>query len=572
MNLFHFFRLLVPLRNPIGFGASDFILIAVAALFVLITFLWPAVKPNIQELAARPLWCMLCVAALPVLLRLALLHSCPVPVPSGSDDFSYLLLADTLSHFRLANPTHPYHQFFETIFVLQEPTYSSMYPLGQGIVLAIGWLMFGSPWAGVLLSIGAFSGLCYWMLRGWTTSQWALLGGILAGIEFGPLSYWTNSYWGGAVSASAGCLVFGALPRLQSCGRRRDAILLGLGVAIQLLTRPFESTLLLLSIGLYLIIVVRGRAEWGRFAAALPIALLTVLPALGLTSLQNKAVTGSWTTLPYALNRYEYGVPTTFTFQANPMSHRQLTGDQELDYRAESAIHGDDTDSPGRFASRLAYGARFGRFFLLPPLYVAFLSFLVTIRERRFAWVIAALAVFALGTTFFPYFYPHYVAAVACLVVLGAVAGLDRLSKWRLARWLNGRTVVQVIVLLCLAHFGFWYCVHLIGNEDIVMAATRYETWDFIDYGDPEGRIAINQELARLPGKQLIFVRYSPRHMFHNWIHNRADIDASRIIWVRDLGPAENGKLLKLYPDRTAWLIEPDRWPPQLHRYDAEQR
>ena len=28
------------------------------------------------------------------------------------------------------------HRFFETNFVLQEPSYSSIYPLGQGIVLA----------------------------------------------------------------------------------------------------------------------------------------------------------------------------------------------------------------------------------------------------------------------------------------------------------------------------------------------------------------------------------------------------------------------------------------------------
>ena len=572
MYLFHFFRSLLPLRNPIGFGASDFILITAAVLFVLIALLWPALRPSLQKLAASRGWSMLCVAVLPVLLRLALLHSCPVPTPSGSDDFSYLLLADTLSHFRLSNPTPPLHQFFETIFVLQQPTYSSMYPLGQGLVLATGSLLFGSPWAGVLLSIAAFCGLCYWMLRAWIAPEWALLGGILAAIEFGPLSYWTNSYWGGAVSASAGGLVFGALPRIHYSGRRRDAALLGLGIAIQLLTRPFESTLLLLSIGLYVAIMVRGRAEWRKLAAALPIAVLVTIPAVALTLFQNKAITGAWMTLPYALNRFEYGVPTTFTFQADPTPHRQLTSDQELDYRAESIIHGDGPDSLARFAGRLAYRVRFDRFFLLAPLYIAFCAFLISIRERRFGWVIAALAVFALGTTFFPYYYPHYIAAVACLFVLAAVAGLARLNRWKPRRWLNGPTVVQVILLLCLVHFGFWYSVHLSGNDEVAMATSHYETWDFINYGDPEGRIAINDDLARLPGKQLVFVRYSPRHMFRNWVHNRADIGGARVIWARDLGPDENKKLIRFYPDRTVWLIEPDRWPPRLQPYHAQER
>ena len=50
-------------------------------------------------------------------------------------------IPDTLRHFRLANPPHPFPQFFETFFVLQEPTFSSIYPVGQGMALALGiWL------------------------------------------------------------------------------------------------------------------------------------------------------------------------------------------------------------------------------------------------------------------------------------------------------------------------------------------------------------------------------------------------------------------------------------------------
>ena len=79
-------------------------------------------------------------------LRLALLPVHPIATATVSDDFSYLLLGDTLSHFRLANPPHPLPAFFETFYVLQQPTYSSVYPLGQGIVLAVGKLIFGNPW------------------------------------------------------------------------------------------------------------------------------------------------------------------------------------------------------------------------------------------------------------------------------------------------------------------------------------------------------------------------------------------------------------------------------------------
>ena len=89
-------------------------------------------RPTPARLAQRPGWSILLLAALPVVLRLLLLPHHPAPVPDIYDEFSHLLVADTLRHFRLANPAHPLHRFFETFFVLQEPTYSSIYPMGQG--------------------------------------------------------------------------------------------------------------------------------------------------------------------------------------------------------------------------------------------------------------------------------------------------------------------------------------------------------------------------------------------------------------------------------------------------------
>ena len=56
------------------------------------------------------------------------------------------------------------------------------------------------------------------MLRGWATPGWALVGGLLAVCEFGPLNMWMNCYWGGAVSASAGCLVFGRIASAAGIG------------------------------------------------------------------------------------------------------------------------------------------------------------------------------------------------------------------------------------------------------------------------------------------------------------------------------------------------------------------
>jgi hypothetical protein len=557
MYIFHLFRSFIPAVNPIGFSATDFIELFVALILVLFAI----VVPHKVRLAEKTGWCMLLLFILPIALRLALLPQYPIPTPGVSDDFSYLLLADTLRHFHLANPPHPLHQFFETYFVLQQPAYVSIFPIGQGLILALGWTLFGHPWAGVALSIGALCALCYWMLRAWVSNSWALIGGLLAVIELGPLNQWMNSYWGGAVSACAGCLVFGALPRLRKSGRIRDAVLLGLGLALQLLTRPFESIFLVLSVLLFFMPDLR------RLVRPALIAALVVVPAIGLMLLQNKQATGSWTTLPYMLSRYQFGVPTTFTVQPLPTPHLPLTREQELDYDAQSEAHGAGTDTFRAYWARWASRIRFYRFFMLAPLFLVLPAFLVRVREYRLSWVLLTIFIFSLGTTFYPCFDSHYIAALTCLFVLISVVGLERLSRWMIRGNAVGEECARILLFLCAAHFVFWYGLHASRDNELIAAMTPYESWDNINYGDPQGRIAIYHTLSASPGDQLVFVRYWPQHQFQEWVHDAADIDRAHIVWARDLGPDENQKLLRYYPQRTAWLLEPDAQPPRLSHY-----
>ncbi len=567
----YLFRSFLPLYNPAGFGASDFVEFAIAALLVALVLARGSVEPLARRLAARPALAMLALAALPVALRLALLPLHPVPTPAGADDFSYLLLSDTLSHFRLANPPHPLHQFFEGVFTLQRPTYASMYPLGQGIVLAFGQLVFHLPWAGVVLSIAALCALCYWMLRAWVPPIWALAGGTLAALEFGPLSQWMNSYWGGAVAACSGCLVFGALPRLRASWRTRDAVLLGAGVALQAITRPFESIFMVLGIALFFLPSLAKGDERRGLLRTLAVAVLAASPVVPLILFQNKAVTGSWTTLPYMLSRYQYGIPQTFTFQPNPIPHQPLTMEQEQDYQAQVTIHGDAPLTLGSYLGLLANSVRYYRFFFFPALYLALPAFLASFRQYRFLWVLLCLLGYALGTNFDPYFQPHYIAAVTCLCVLMSVKGLERLSAWRIRGAPAGRHAAVVILLLCAAHFGLWYGLHLTASPRLLAGLGQYETWDYVNWGDPEGRIRIADRLAQAPGEQLVFIRYGPRHRFRTWMQNAADIDRARVVWALDLGPEENQKLLRYYPGRTPWLVEPDERPPRLTPYRTEE-
>ncbi|HLY19072.1 MAG TPA: hypothetical protein VKR61_17705 [Bryobacteraceae bacterium] len=516
----------------------------------------------VRAFAARTRLAMAALFLLPIVLRLALLPHAPVPVPRTPDDFSFALLGDTLAHGRMANPAHPMHRFFETNFVIQEPSYSSIYPLGQGIALAFGQMVFHQPWAGVAVCAGLFCALCYWTLRGWTSPLWALAGGLLGVFQFGPLQYWMNTYWGGSLAAAGGCLIFGSLPRLRARSRPRDAALLGLGLAVGWLTRPFETVLVALGVLLFQAVCFRGNWRGLRHTAA--IAALVFLPAAALSLMQNRQVTGSWTTLPYMLAQYQYGVPASFTFQPVPTPHRALTQEQKNFYDLQASVHGGAPDSVSAFIGRLWQRVRIYRFFFSVPLFLALPAFVLALRRPRYLWVVLWLAILALGTNFYPYFYPHYIAGGACLFVLAAVTALEQVSRW-------SRESALLLFVVCVTQFLFWFGLHLFAGWEPALALTeRYETWDYVNHGDPEGRIAIDHLLAQAPGKQLVFVRYGPQHGLSQWVANAADIDAATVVRALDLGDAENQKLLHYYPDRTAWLLEPDARPPLLSRYTPE--
>jgi hypothetical protein len=89
---------------------------------------------------------------------------------------------------------------------------------------------------------------------------------------------------------------------------------------------------------------------------------------------------------------------------------------------------------------------------------------------------------------------------------------------------------------------------------------------------DKERRLlgAVEAELNRQPRQQLVFVRRGALHGPGEWIHNGADIDASKVVWARHLGAEANGKLIDYYKGgRKVWLLEPDAIPLRLRAYST---
>ena len=362
----------------------------------------------------------------------------------------------------------------------------------------------------------------------------------------------------GGLQLQPDALLSGRLPRLQKQTRWTNAAALGLGLGFAFLARPFESTLLGLSAALFVFFLI-PKERWAKLTLFVVIA---GAPSAVLFVMHNHAVTGNWLTMPYMLNRYEYGVPATFTFQENPVPHRPLTVEQQLVYEAQVRVHGTGTDTPRRYVSRFLSRLPSYRFFFDPVLYIAVVAFIPSLRSKTSQWVLLTVLVFMLGTTFYPHFYPHYIAPLTGLFVLLIVIGLRNLDEWR-------PRIAQAVVIVYVGQFLFLYGIQLYGNEPWMIRTAHFSR--YINWGDPQARLAIKKELQETPGNHLVFIQEPPpQYRFISWMQNGADIDHSRVVWARDLGAAENEQLKRHYSNRVVWLLKTDVMPPRLERVPTD--
>jgi len=525
-------------------SATDFEYYCVGALLVIAWFArgravrfedwWAA-------MARRRLLAMALCAAAPMLVRLAMLPRWPIPEPSAHDEFSLLLLADTLAHGRLANPTHPFWQHFETFHVFHQPTYASQYQPFNAVFMAAGQVIFGHPWWGVWCAVGLMCATICWMLQGWFPSRWALLGGILAGLRLAVFSYWMNSYWGGAPAAIGGALLLGALGRILKRRRSSDWAWLAIGAGILAGTRPYEGLVVCIPVGI--IALSRGRSR------ALILFGVTLLVPLCILFCYNHVTTGSPFTMPYQVTSRVYGDTQILPFQYNPgIAHFRHNVMRR--YYEEFELRNVQSFCTWSGFLRVSNNKlSILRLYLLGPLLsIPLAALLCSLKNQRTQPLLWIAGVAAVGYSLQSFFLAHYLAPVAPLVYGLVVQAIRRIHAVRpLAAW--------GILFACLASFAYNFTMDPRGNDGL-------NTWRCCVPRGNVDRAQVQSRLLAMGGTHLVLVEYGPTHDIHReWVYNGADIDHSKVVWARPIDLESDARLTRYFGERTVWRVRLEERP-----------
>lgn len=500
--------------------------------------------PNIP----RPLnrrWVHVLLAGLIGVLAGAAMSGSGFPLAKVHDEFSYLLLADTLASGRLANPSPPHPEHFETFHVLVEPTYASKYQPGQGMILAIGRVLLGHAGWGSCLATGLAAASLCWMLGRVVGPMWGLVGGLLVALNYQFQQDWTHSYWGGQLALAGGALVIGSLGKFRRPPRLSDPITLAVGGGLLFWTRPYEG-LVLFAFVMTLHLIKRWRRELSisgfakKFAVPL---MITAAPFLVFSAVYNKAVTGSAWVMPYALYESTHSeIPIFFWQQSRSADVPQIDVFESYQQRYLAEAETQMTLSGWwAFKTRAITDAlrlisdRFHPLWVLPWLAL----FFVPLRDTWLPLAIVLLSWIANAVVLFSF--PHYFAPFFPAYVWLSMLGLRHFARWLAASRPAAAAGIAVVVAQTLIFAGslFW-----LPRDESQFAEARQD---------------IASTVLERNGRGLVFVRYGADHNPDlEWVYNDASLAESDLIWARDLGIEQNRELMNAFPEHEPWILRVD--------------
>jgi hypothetical protein len=204
------------------------------------------------------------------------------------------------------------------------------------------------------------------------------------------------------------------------------------------------------------------------------------------------------------------------------------------------------------------------RFFFAHLLFIPLVAGITCLRHRRTRplWFIAVFLVVG----FLPevWLQAHYAAVALGILYTLPLLGCRRLRMWPNRHHPKGLLLVWMVPILA-----------------IVLVIPRFTAYPYEFAVVPPywnswvaglSRKNVVEKLEKIPGDHLVFAHYTIFHNPHEeWVYNASDIQHSRIMWAREIGPESDAALIQHYPERTVWLLEADGMSPHVEPYPMAQ-
>ena len=510
-----------------------------------------AMECRLCQMARRKGLAILLAGAISLAARALLLPLLPIPKPAIQDEFSYLLASDTFASGKLANPTPPFAEHFETLQVLVHPTYASKYPPLSSLMMALGQRIAGQPWLGVWLSTGFLCAALCWALQGWLPPVWAFAGSLIGLARIGIVSYWTEGYWGGTCAAIGGALVIGALPRLMRRSRPAPALAFAAGLAILANTRPYEGLALAIACSAMLAVAIARRPfSMSRLCrnVILPMTLL-LAPVFGWMAYYNYRVTGNALEIPYLAHDKQYVVESPLLWQNRAKAAPVYSNSFLEDFWTIAAANENQLARDHWLKAHFSDLITLGRFFLGWPLMICLIAFVRPLwRDPTARCALLLGAGFYAGAAWDARLFPHYAAPATALVYILAASSLRAIRNAWPGNFAERRYLAWGIL-------GLFAVTTAMG----ILTPENRNLFGPVDFHIRAKHASVLEQIERYPGQHLVLVRYGTRHdMYEELVFNQADLDRARVVWARSLGPEKDRRLIHHFSTRQVWMLEDD--------------
>lgn len=456
------------------------------------------------------------------------------PEPSLPIEHVNLLAAETFASGRLSNPAHPAGFFLQTYLTLQSPTYAAAVPPGPGLLLASG-VVLGDPLYALWISAGLFAGVSTWMLLGFTSLRWAVLGGMLTALWFGTLTFWGQSFATPIATGIGAALIWGATRRYAANPHWKHATLAGLGMGWLWLCNPM-AFFFTLPVPLFLL----GRA-WCRHWNPRHFGFLSIglVGAFAFQASYNQSITGSAWTNPVALYEQHYNVHPKFIWELPKIHpHYDFWRMEQYDIKVHEIASRLNVPAGGVWLGRLE---EIGLFYIGLPGAILLASGLMLGASR---W--ARVAAMAAGLSLLPVILvpPITTGMTAPLAPVAII-----LIVWSARRVWTQRTINK---LDC-------------GRLTWIFAASFFVVTWYRGFGftipaevtqHRAHQTSVLKHLHESAGPDLVVVKYAIEAEPHvEYVYNGGDVDAQDIVWARWHETADMTPLFEHFKNRTCWML-----------------